>query len=159
MWSPFPDDRQVKIRKTFHIFMSSSVFDVKEDVREDERVEADDMTIVTKSRQQFIRFCWETHRSCPEHKRCEKNRQAKNRKRLTDEKKKLEFSLQYVTGWHRVDRIAIAGSTWVNRSRPDDRDRPRQVISCPREELKECPLRQSGGSVSERRARSHVGVT
>ena len=34
---PVHDDRQTKIRQTFHIFMSSSVYDVTEDVREDER--------------------------------------------------------------------------------------------------------------------------
>ena len=61
-------------------------------------IEADDMTKATQSRQQFIRIFEEIDRSCPEHKRYEKNRRAKIRKRLTDEIKKLEVSLHYVTG-------------------------------------------------------------
>ena len=81
-WYPFRDDRQAKIRETFHIFESSSVYDVKEDVREDERVEADDMPIATKSRQQSIRSCSETDRSCPEHKRCENKQRSGKGKQM-----------------------------------------------------------------------------
>ena len=61
--------------------------------------------------------------SSPEHKRCEKDREAKDGKGLTDKIKELGNSQHSVTGTHRrVDRTAIAGPTRANRSGPDGTD-------------------------------------
>ena len=65
-------------RKTFRTFESSSVFDVEEG--DDERVEADGGPKATKSRHQPPgRGETDRPNPDPEHKRCEKNRQAKDR--------------------------------------------------------------------------------
>ena len=46
----------------------------------------------------------------------------------------------------------IAGPTGVNRSAPGGTGRAREASSRPRKEVKECPLRQPSGPVSEWRA-------